>query len=117
MPGCTVRVDGQLPSNFSPPLTGKTTLVQAVRIVQPAAYARTVMIESLRGAVVRVDAPTVQPKPSALHEAADDNIAPRERPIRDRLPDVEIGRLTSRAAGLTQFMRPHITTNNANSSP
>jgi hypothetical protein len=44
-----------------------------------------------------------------VHEHLDDQMPPREGPVRDRLPDVELDRLTSRAAGQTQFMRPEIT--------
>lgn len=65
-PGCTATISGDLPSDFVPPLTGKPELVQAVRIVQPSNYARTVFIEALRGAGIAVDAPAVQRNPAAL---------------------------------------------------
>jgi len=42
------------------------TLVQTVRIVQPANYARTVFIEALRASGVTVAAPAVQQNPVAL---------------------------------------------------
>lgn len=64
--GCTSTVGGSLPSDFVPPLTGQPTLVQAVRIVQPANYARTVLIEALAAAGVKVDAPAVAANPIGL---------------------------------------------------
>jgi D-alanyl-D-alanine carboxypeptidase len=66
LPGCTSTVSGQLPNDFVPPLTGQPSLVQAVRIVQPANYARTVFIESLARAGVAVSAPAVQKNPERL---------------------------------------------------
>ncbi len=64
-PGCSATISGALPSDFQPPLTGRSTLVQTVRIVQPANYARTVFIEALRRAGVSVAAPAVQANPIA----------------------------------------------------
>ena len=65
-PGCTSTIAGSLPSDFVPPLTGKPTLVQTVRIVQPSNYARTVLVELLAAAGVKVDAPAVQANPVSL---------------------------------------------------
>ncbi len=65
-PGCASTISGALPSDYIPPLTGRPTLVQTVRIVQPANYARTIFIESLRAAGVTLSAPTVAPNPVAL---------------------------------------------------
>ncbi|MFY9718338.1 MAG: D-alanyl-D-alanine carboxypeptidase, partial [Candidatus Cybelea sp.] len=65
-PGCTAAIAGSLPSDFTPPLTGLPTLVQTVRIAQPANYARTVLIEALQAAGVRVAAPAVAQNPVAL---------------------------------------------------
>lgn len=65
-PNCSAAVTGSLPSNFVPPLTGKPLLVQAVRIVQPANYARTVLVEMLRAAGVTVAAPVVEANPVRL---------------------------------------------------
>ena len=65
-PNCSSALKGKLPSNFVPPLTGQNVLVRAVRIVQPSNYARTVFIEDLRTAGVRVDAPLVEQNPSRL---------------------------------------------------
>lgn len=65
-PGCASTIAGVLPNGYTPPLTGTPTLVQAVRIVQPAAYARTVFIEQLRIAGVSVASPAVQSNPVAL---------------------------------------------------
>lgn len=64
--GCTATVSGVLPANFQPPLTGQPALVQTVRIVQPANYARTVFIEALRAAGVATSAPAVQENPVTL---------------------------------------------------
>jgi D-alanyl-D-alanine carboxypeptidase/D-alanyl-D-alanine-endopeptidase (penicillin-binding protein 4) len=66
MPRCSAAVRGLLPIDFTPPLTGGNTLVQTVRITQPANYARTIFIESLRKAGVTVDAPTVEQNPVNL---------------------------------------------------
>ena len=52
-PGCASTISGALPSDYIPPLTGRPTLVQTVRIVQPANYARTIFIEQLRAAAIR----------------------------------------------------------------
>jgi D-alanyl-D-alanine carboxypeptidase len=65
-PNCTATISGALPNGYQPPLTGLPTLVQTVRIVQPANYARTVFIEQLRAAGVIVTAPAVQQNPAAL---------------------------------------------------
>lgn len=65
-PNCDVSVDGSLPSTFVPPLTGMPQLVRMVRIVQPANYARTIFVEQLGAAGVRVDARNVEPNPIAL---------------------------------------------------
>ena len=64
--GCTTSIDGNLPMDFVPPLTGKFPLVQTVRIVQPSNYARTVLIEALHTAGVKVDAPAVAENPVNL---------------------------------------------------
>lgn len=66
MPRCSATVRGRLPSDYVPPLTGKRVLVQTVRIVRPSNYARTIFIEALEAAGVKVDAPAVEPNPSAL---------------------------------------------------
>lgn len=60
---CTGTVSGVLPSGYVPPLTGSYPLVRTFRIVEPANYARTVFIEALKAAGVRVDAPVVAPNP------------------------------------------------------
>jgi D-alanyl-D-alanine carboxypeptidase len=65
-PRCSSTIKGNLPSTFVPPLTGKPVLVQAVRIVQPSNYARTVLVESLAAAGVTVDAPAVKVNPVRL---------------------------------------------------
>ena len=66
VPGCSSTIEGSLPSDFKPPLTGTGTLVQTVRITQPSNYARTVFVESLRKAGVTVRAPAVEQNPAKL---------------------------------------------------
>lgn len=64
--GCTVTLNGNLPLGFTPPLTNKYPLIRVFRIVKPSDYARTVLIEELRAAGVKVLAPTVEPNPVQL---------------------------------------------------
>ncbi len=66
VPGCTAAISGDLPVDFDPPLTHKLPLVQTFRIVQPSNYARTVLIEALQAAGVKVDAPAVAFNPVGL---------------------------------------------------
>jgi D-alanyl-D-alanine carboxypeptidase len=61
--GCIGKMTGQLPIGFVPPLTDKYPLIRVFRIVQPSDYARTVLVEQLRAAGVKVLAPTVEPNP------------------------------------------------------
>ncbi len=63
---CTSEITGQLPVDFIPPLTNKFPLVQTVRIVNPSNYARTVFIEALKRAGVKVDAPLTAWNPVRL---------------------------------------------------
>ena len=49
-PDCSATVAGSVPIDLVPPLTGTFPLVRTVRIVEPANYARTVLIELLRQA-------------------------------------------------------------------
>lgn len=63
-PGCSSKIRGSLPIDFTPPLTGANTLVQTVRITNPSNYARTVFVESLRNAGVAVSAPAVEQNPT-----------------------------------------------------
>jgi D-alanyl-D-alanine carboxypeptidase len=65
-PGCTAEITGQIPADFSPPLTNKYPLVQTVRIVEPSNYARTVFIEELQKAGIRVNAPLTAENPVPL---------------------------------------------------
>lgn len=65
MPGCTVGITGELPTDFVPH-TGKFPLVLTFRITQPSNYARTVFIEALAAAGVTVDALTVAVNPVNL---------------------------------------------------
>ncbi|HEV3114796.1 MAG TPA: D-alanyl-D-alanine carboxypeptidase [Candidatus Binataceae bacterium] len=66
VPGCTAAITGDLPVDFDPPLTNKLPLVQTFRIVRPSNYARTVLIEALQAAGVKVDAPAVAFNPVSL---------------------------------------------------
>jgi PBP4 family serine-type D-alanyl-D-alanine carboxypeptidase len=66
VPGCSAKVTGNLPVDFVPPLTHKFPLVQTFRIVQPSNYARTVLIEALEAAGVKVDAAPVADNPVGL---------------------------------------------------
>jgi D-alanyl-D-alanine carboxypeptidase len=65
-PGCTAAITGQLPTDFVPPLTNAFPLIRTFRIVEPANYARTVFIEALEAAGVKVDAHTVAENPVQL---------------------------------------------------
>ncbi|MFO1153443.1 MAG: D-alanyl-D-alanine carboxypeptidase [Rhodospirillales bacterium] len=65
-PGCTAEVNGQLPGDFRPPLTNAFPVVRTFRIVEPADYARTVLIEALEAAGVKVEAETVAENPAHL---------------------------------------------------
>lgn len=62
-PGCTGTVSGQIAVDFVPPLTKAPPLVRTFRIVEPARYARTVFIEALRNAGVKVNANAVGANP------------------------------------------------------
>lgn len=79
-PGCSATVAGSVPIDLVPPLTGKFPLVRTVRIVEPANYARTVLIELLRENGVRIDAVATRPNPVSLlprqrHYPADTKVA------------------------------------------
>jgi len=62
-PGCVGNVSGQIPVDFVPPLTKAPPLVRTFRIVDPASYARTVLVEALRNAGVNVHATAVGANP------------------------------------------------------
>jgi D-alanyl-D-alanine carboxypeptidase len=65
-PDCTIALEGDLPVDFVPPLTGRYPLIRTFRIVDPSSYARTILIEKLRAAGVEIEAPAVEPNPSEL---------------------------------------------------
>lgn len=69
--GCSVTLTGTLPVGYTPPLTGTYPLIRTYRIAQPADYARTVFIEALREANVKVKAQTVGPNPVKVLPAKD----------------------------------------------
>ncbi|MGH6865609.1 MAG: D-alanyl-D-alanine carboxypeptidase/D-alanyl-D-alanine endopeptidase [Methyloceanibacter sp.] len=58
-------VKGKIPVDYKPPLPGVPTLVQTFSIQDPSAYARTVFIEALQKAAVRVRAKPTGPNPAA----------------------------------------------------
>lgn len=73
-PNCFGLIKGDLPSNFSPPLTNSYPLIQTYRITKPANFARTIFIEALQQAGVDVskitkvkDNPTHLLKPSHFY--------------------------------------------------
>jgi D-alanyl-D-alanine carboxypeptidase len=70
-PGCTITLEGDLPVGYVPALTGSYPLIRTFRIVDPSSYARTVLIEELRKAGVKVEAPAVEPNPTQLLPAKD----------------------------------------------
>lgn len=65
-PHCTAAIRGELPIDFLPPLTNKFPLIQTFRITKPSNYARTVFIQELEAAGVKVDAPDVAENPVQL---------------------------------------------------
>jgi D-alanyl-D-alanine carboxypeptidase len=68
---CTVTLTGELPVGFVPALTGQYPLIRTFRITDPSTYARTVLIEQLRAAGVKVKAPAVELNPADLLPAKD----------------------------------------------
>jgi D-alanyl-D-alanine carboxypeptidase len=71
MPRCTAAIRGSLPVDYTPPMTGQWPLVRTVRITQPANYARSVFIEKLQAAGIKVKAPAVAANPTQLLPAKD----------------------------------------------
>jgi D-alanyl-D-alanine carboxypeptidase len=57
--GCTAAIAGNLPADFTPPLTNQFPLVQTFRIVNPTNYARTVFMEKLQSAGVTISSDAV----------------------------------------------------------
>lgn len=59
------QVEGGLPDSFRPdlipPLSNRLPLVQTIRIVEPSNYARTVFIEALVAAGIKLDTAAVRP--------------------------------------------------------
>jgi D-alanyl-D-alanine carboxypeptidase len=70
-PNCSLTLQGNLPVGFPPPLTHQYPLIRAIRIAQPSNYARTVFIEQLSAAGLKVTAPVVEPNPTELLPAQD----------------------------------------------
>ncbi|MGH7087963.1 MAG: D-alanyl-D-alanine carboxypeptidase/D-alanyl-D-alanine-endopeptidase [Stellaceae bacterium] len=65
-PACIAQVTGKLPKDFVPPLVTRFPLIQTFRIVQPSSYARTVLINALQAAGVKIDAAQVRGNPAYL---------------------------------------------------
>lgn len=65
-PNCMATLSGDLPVGSVPPLTNQYPLIQVFRITDPSSYARTVLIQELRKAGVKVDAPVVELNPAQL---------------------------------------------------
>jgi D-alanyl-D-alanine carboxypeptidase len=70
-PNCFGTVGGSLPAEFVPPLTDEFPLVRTFRIAEPQNYARTVFIEALQKAGVKVVAGAVAKNPA-------DKLPPRD---------------------------------------
>jgi D-alanyl-D-alanine carboxypeptidase len=70
-PDCSLTLGGQLPVGFKPPLTNQYPLLRTIRITQPSNYARTVFIEGLIAAGVKVKAPAVARNNTELLPAKD----------------------------------------------
>lgn len=68
---CEGNVTGSLPAGFEPPLTGTYPLVRTFRITAPQNYARSVLIESLTKAGVKVAA-------HAVGQNSSDELPPRD---------------------------------------
>ncbi len=62
--GCIGTVGGHIDADFVPPLTNAYPLIRTFRITAPSTYARTVWIEALRQAGVKVSAPARKRNPS-----------------------------------------------------
>ena len=65
-PTCAATISGSLPVNYAPPMTNQWPLIRTFRIVQPANYARTVFIEKLEAAGVKIKVSTVASNPTQL---------------------------------------------------
>lgn len=63
-PGCTARVSGTIPVDYTAPLSARRSFVGTFRVEDPAAFARTAFIEALRRAGVTVSAPAVAANPT-----------------------------------------------------
>jgi PBP4 family serine-type D-alanyl-D-alanine carboxypeptidase len=64
-PGCTARVSGTIPVGYRAPLSGERSFVGTFRVEDPAAFARTALIQALRRAGIAVTAPVVAANPVA----------------------------------------------------
>ena len=97
-PDCTATLSGDLPVGFVPPLTAHYPLIRTFRIVDPSSYARTVLIEKLRAAGVKVDAPRVEPNP--IHLLPPKNCYEREMRVAELhgLPYSEEARLIDKVS-------------------
>jgi D-alanyl-D-alanine carboxypeptidase/D-alanyl-D-alanine-endopeptidase (penicillin-binding protein 4) len=72
---CLGKVTGTLPRDFVPPLTDTYPLVRTFRITEPQNYARTVFIEALETAGVKVVAESVGKNDASTLPAVDSYVA------------------------------------------
>ncbi|WP_250503373.1 D-alanyl-D-alanine carboxypeptidase/D-alanyl-D-alanine-endopeptidase [Caballeronia sp. AZ7_KS35] len=63
---CTGTIGGSIPANYVPPIVPNFPVIRTFRITAPQNYARTVLIEALARAGVRVTAPVVENNPTQL---------------------------------------------------
>lgn len=66
LPDCSGLVTGEISADLVPPLTDSFPIIQIFRMADPAAYARTVLIEALTDEGVVVDAPVVAENPTGI---------------------------------------------------
>lgn len=62
-PGCSATVSGQIPLDYTAPLSGDSAFVRTFRVEEPNAFMRTAFIDALTREGVTVAAPTVAENP------------------------------------------------------
>jgi D-alanyl-D-alanine carboxypeptidase len=70
-PDCSITLSGDLPVGLKAPLTEQYPLIRTIPITHPSNYARTVFIEELRAAGVKVKVPAAGRNPTQLLPAKD----------------------------------------------
>lgn len=71
-PDCAATVSGDIPVDYTAPLSGTSELVRTLRVEEPNAFMRTAFIEALARNGVTVAAPAVGENPDALLPARGD---------------------------------------------